>query len=353
MKRPGRFRGAGTLVLVSLAAAAALVPLPASAVEGTYSRGIYPAIQQALTPISNAVPLALLDVAVAILLLGSIVALVKRARTLGWAAAARVAGLRLIQATAVIYLLFLLMWGLNYRRVPLEDKLDFDRSRVTAAQAAELAAEAVRRVNLLHGRAHALRPDHAALAGSFAAAEALMVSHTDRAPRVTATGRPKRSLLGLYFRRAAIDGMTDPIFLEVILNPDLLGVEEPEVLAHEWAHLAGYADESEANFLAWLTCLRGDALAQYSGWLSAYLRVSSVLPREMRRSLPRLDEGPQADIRSVAARYNRSSPVVRRAATDVYDTYLKANRIPEGVANYDAVLQLILGTTLGRDWSPH
>ena len=50
--------------------------------------------------------------------------------------------------------------------------------------------------------------------------------------------------------------MTVPVFLEVILNPDLLPVEKPFVLAHEWAHLAGYADESEANFVAWLACCR-------------------------------------------------------------------------------------------------
>ncbi|MEO5896738.1 MAG: DUF3810 family protein [Vicinamibacterales bacterium] len=353
MKRPGRFRGAGTLVLVSLAAAAAVVPLPAAGVERIYSRWIYPAIQHALTPIANKVPFALLDVAVGVLLLCAIVALVTRARSQEWVAAARFAGLWLIQATAVIYLLFVLLWGLNYRRVPLEDKLDFDRSRVTTAHAAEFAAEAVRRVNLLHGAAHALRPDRVELAGSFASAELMMLPKSDPPPPVTKTGRPKRSLLGVYFRRAAIDGMTDPFFLEVILNPDLLAVEEPEVLAHEWAHLAGYADESEANFLAWLTCLRGDGLAQYSGWLSAYLRVSSALPREMRSSLPKLDEGPRADIRAISARYNTSSAVVRRAATDVYDTYLKANRIREGIANYDAVIQLILGTTLGRDWSRH
>ena len=53
--------------------------------------------------------------------------------------------------------------------------------------------------------------------------------------------------------------MTDPFFLEVIVNPDVLPIERPFVVAHEWAHLAGYADESEANFVAWLTCAHGDA----------------------------------------------------------------------------------------------
>ena len=38
----------------------------------------------------------------------------------------------------------------------------------------------------------------------------------------------------------------------------MTAAERPFVIAHEWAHLAGYADESEANFVAWLTCRRAD-----------------------------------------------------------------------------------------------
>jgi hypothetical protein len=353
MTLAARRRGAGTVVLVLLAATAALAPLPAVGVERIYSRGLYAFLQQRLTAFSNLAPFALLDVAAGGLLLWWSVRFVVRARSHGWTAAASGALVRLIQAAAVIYLMFLLTWGLNYRRLPLENKLDFDRARVTTAQAAALAEEAVRRVNTLHAAAHALHPDRAGLARAFASAEGVMPADSGVDRGVTVTGRPKRSVLGWYFRRAAIDGMTDPIFLEVILNPDLLAVEEPEVLAHEWAHLAGYSDESEANFLAWLTCLRGDALAQYSGWLSAYQRASSALPRDLRGALPRLDDGPRADLRAIAARYNRSSTVVRRAANEAYDAYLKANRIPEGIANYDAVLQLILGTTLGRDWAAH
>ena len=138
--------------------------------------------------------------------------------------------------------------------------------------------------------------------------------------------------------------MTDPFFLEVILNPEVLEFERPFVTAHEWAHLAGYADESEANFVAWLSCLRGDALARYSAGLSAYELAYRVLDRDARRRLPPLDEGPRSDLRRSAERYHRSSPVVRTVARDVYDNYLKANRVRAGVASYDLALRLMIGT---------
>ena len=54
----------------------------------------------------------------------------------------------------------------------------------------------------------------------------------------------------------------------------------------------------------------------------------------------------------MAARYNRSSPAVRRAARDVYDRYLRANRVPEGIASYDAVVRLLVGTRFNPDWTP-
>jgi hypothetical protein len=53
----------------------------------------------------------------------------------------------------------------------------------------------------------------------------------------------------------------------------------------------------------------------------------------------------------MAARYEKSSPVVREAASGVYDSYLRANRVEEGIASYDAVLRLMLGTRLGPEWT--
>jgi hypothetical protein len=334
----------GAVVLILIAVAAALAPLPAATVERVYSRGFYPPVQQVLTSVSDSSRIALLDIAVALLVLLLVVRFVRAG---GMKQGFRAVGITLLRTVAVVYLLFLVLWGLNYRRVPLEQKLDYDRTRVTRERAFDLASEAVRRLNALHAAAHATKLSREGL--SYASTEAQQLLG---AAKVAMFGEPKRSMLGVYFRYAAIDGMTNPIFLEIILNPDLLAVEQPEVLAHEWAHLAGYADESEANFVAWLTCLRGDALAQYSGWLSAYSRAVNVLPRDMRATLPPLEAGPRQDLDAIAQRYRRSSPVVRKVARDTYDAYLKANRIDEGIRNYDEVLSLMLGTTLGGQWSP-
>ena len=341
---PGKLR----ILLWVLAIAAALIPIPAGFVERVYWRIFYLRIQPLLTLVSNTIPIALLDVAI-VLLVGVLLAVTIRGqRRGGWRTALSATVLWLVTTAAVTYLLFLVTWGFNYRRVPLEAKLDFDRARISRAAAVRLAAEATARLNAGHALAHAqpFRPD--VLAYNFVDAQ-WMLGRTFTAT----TGRPKRSLLGFYFRKAAIDGMTVPVFLEIILNPDLLVVEQPSVLAHEWAHLGGYADESEANFVAWIAGVRSDdPVARYSAWLDTYRLSVTALPRQVRGTLPALAAGPRADLRAIAARHERSSRVVRNAARDVYDSYLRANRIDEGIANYDLVLQLILGTSFDAEWRP-
>lgn len=336
------------VVLWILALGAAAVPLRASLVERVYSQGVYPTFQPYLTLVSSLVPVALLDIALVVLAGVLIARYVRAVRDRGWRKASAGLLLTLLTVASAVYLLFLASWGLNYRRVPLEAKLDFERSRISPDAAARLAIASIGQLNTGHEAAHAqtFRPEHA----GYALADTLRQLGLRRLPM---TGHPKRSLFEFYFRHAAIDGMTVPIFLEVILNPDLLPVELPSVLVHEWAHLAGYADESEANFVAWITGVRSeDPVARYSAWLDAYRLSVNALPRQARATLPPLEPGPRADLRAIAARYERSSPAVRTAARNVYDSYLKANRIEEGIENYGVVLQLMLGTKYDGEWRP-
>jgi hypothetical protein len=333
-----RFTYGAAVVIVAIVALVA--PLPSGLIEAWYSRGVYIRLQRVVTPVSNLLPIALLDVAAlaALWLWGRQVVRAfrspRRLRAGGWLF------LRFVVFASAVYLLFLAVWGLNYRRVPLEDKLPFDSARITRENAVRVGQQAVTIVNGDYAAAHAAAPDVRSLREAFARAQRLL---DDPLPAVT--GVPKRSLLGVYFRWAAIDGMTDPFFLEIILNPDVLPVERPFVLAHEWAHLAGYADEAEANFVAWLTCTQGDALARYSGWLALYGHLARAVPPPDRRALGQaLAPGPRADIVSINARLLRSAPIVRRAASDAYDSYLKANRVERGIASYDAVVRLVLGT---------
>jgi hypothetical protein len=337
------------LILALAAGAAALIPTPPGFVEQWYSRGVFPIIQRTLTPVSSAVPFALLDAALLFGLAAWVVFVWRRWRGQGALRGLRALAVSVLAVVSAAYLLFLIVWGLNYRRVPLESRLAYDASRVTADATFRLAEEAVARVNALELRKFENQEEgRAAREQAFANVQVHL-----GATRVSVPANAKRSVVAWYLRLAGIDGMINPFFLEIVLNPDVLPVEQPFTLAHEWAHLAGYANESEANFVAWLTCVSADPGAEYSGWLEAYRYAVAVLPREQRRDLQRrLSPDVIADLRAIDERLGRADPGVRHFARDVYDSYLRAQGVEEGIASYSAMLRLMVGTTFDNGWVP-
>jgi hypothetical protein len=343
-------------VLVLLAAVLLIVPLDPAFVERWYSTGLYRLFQRHVTRVSSSVPFALFDVilvATALVVGGIVVAGIRRARRGPLLAAMGTTGMRILTVGAVLYLWFLVVWGFNYRRVPLVDRLDVQAQPVTAAAVSALGDRTVGQLNALHGLAHAegwRDPflDSSLRAGYTSAQQALGGGGA-------AWPAPlKPSLLGPYFRWTSVDGMIDPFALEVLGNPDLLPMERPFVAAHEWAHLAGYADESEASFVGFLTCMQAGVSARYSAWLFLYYEIASQLqPAERDAIAAALAAGPRADLTAIAERVRSGQlPTLRRASWVAYDRYLKANRVTAGVRSYDAVVTLLVRTRFEPEWRP-
>ncbi len=345
------------VVLVAGAAALAWAPMDPAWVERVYARRWYPAFQPLITSLSSLSPIALLDVWITLALLAvawSVWRVVRAPSGTRLRAVARALG-RSVVAAAVIYIAFLACWGLNYRRQPITEGLDFDRARVTPAEVDAAGRRAVAQINRLHQPAHAdlqatptLAATRVRLAPAFASAQRALGRQ-----RLATAGRPKISMLSPLFRWATVDGMVNPLGLEVIVNPEVLPVERPFVIAHEWGHLAGWARESEASYLGWLTCLAGDHAARYSGWVSLYWQLRGDVPRDRLRAIEAgLDAGPRRDLAAIAARLQRGRPMVQRASWRTYDQFLKANRVDEGMRSYDEVVTLILGTAADADGRP-
>ncbi|HIE93162.1 MAG TPA: DUF3810 family protein, partial [Acidobacteria bacterium] len=334
---------AGTVVLavrvalVGSALALALLPLPRPFVESVYARRLYPLIRQLVTSVTRHVDVALFD----LLLSGGLLVI-----SAWWAVRmlrvprggrvrelARLAGLTVVVAAA-LYLMFLATWGLNYRREALATRLGYSDTRVNAGEVEALAASAIRELNRAYDESeHATWPQLSDLPSSLGQAFERTQRHLGVFPVMSGLV-PQRSLLTPYFRRAGIDGMVDPFFLQVLVNDGVLPFERPFVTAHEWAHVAGFAHEAEANFVAWVTCLQGDERMRYSGWSFLVPRLVAALPPDRQPGLwETVGPGAIADFAAVRARLNRTIPVVRRTARRLNDQYLRANRVASGIAS--------------------
>ncbi len=343
--------------LILLAAVLAAAPASAGWIEAGYSTTVYPRLQRVLTPLSNHLPFALLDPLLVVVVGGALVVFMRairhawRTRTIGGLARTV---LHLLAAASAIYIVFLMLWGFNYRRVPMPDRLVLEHAAPTTEQVLDLGMSAVSAMNNLYAAAHQQTPaapewQDAALRSAFSDVQRAL---TD-APQ-TEPGRLKRSVLGPYFRWTGVDGMVNPFGLEVIANPDLLPFERPFVAAHEWAHLAGFANEAEANFVGWLTCVRALPRHQYSGWFYLYWEIAGEISAPDRAKLnAALADGPRRDITAVVARLRRGEiPALQQASWQVYDKYLKANRVEAGVRSYGEVVTLLLRARFAPGWVP-
>lgn len=335
-----------------LAVALFAVPLPPWAVDQFYSRDLYPWLQSGLTAASNATPVAVFDLLVALaglVLLYRLARLTVTASRSGAMAALREGLQRLIRLVALIVVAFMFFWGCNYRRVPLAATL-------SGGAAVELTEDGLlRAVTEAAALASRVRPAAAPatpgtfdeLAGMLAGPMNRALTRLNREPLARA-GRPKVSrVLTPFFTRAGVDGMINPLALESIVHPDLLPFERPYVLAHEWGHLAGLADEAEASAVGWLACMSGPPPLVYSASLYLVMEGAAALPGEARtKALASLSAGVRADLEAIRTRLMRQQPQVQQVTSRVYDTYLRANRVPDGTASYSRALRLILSPPL-------
>ncbi|HSE99169.1 MAG TPA: DUF3810 family protein, partial [Blastocatellia bacterium] len=262
------------LLTIALALLLLVVPLPAGLVERFYSNGIYPFIQSSLTTATNRAPFAIIDLLLIALGAGLPiwwgVRLVRAGRGMRARASGRLLFHTLVMA-AGLFLVFELLWGFNYMRKPLASKLEYDEERLTSEALKRLARSTVAELNKESAIVHPDRwPADDAWRGSlYESFEAAVKEIGNRGGIAPAT--PKHSMLNSYLAAAGIEGFINPFGHEVILDRELLEFEQPFTLAHEWAHLAGFADESEASFVGLIACLRSDmAAVRYSGWIALY-----------------------------------------------------------------------------------
>jgi hypothetical protein len=343
-----------TWFLVGAALVLAVVPIPPTLVERFYSSFLYLRLQNVLTRASDVVSIALFDVLLLAAMAWVVWVLATCVRAPG-RTVERLAqtGVRIARLAAIAYLGFFLLWGLNYRREPLSARLDHSNARVTVTAMAELAAHAVGHLNAFHrmegpGAWPQLAEIQEWLQPAFEEAQ------LELGMQRTARGaRPKVTLLQPYFRATQIDGMTDPFLLETLVNSELLPFELPFLVAHEWAHLAGYANEAEASFVGWLTCMKGDEYSRYSAWLFLYSQLLRHLPHNERAVVTNgLDSAVMLDLAAVSGRLSRSSSRLQVVSSKVYDHYLRANRVSGGIKSYDGLVALVVGTRFDDAWSP-
>jgi hypothetical protein len=330
-----------------LAWAASSAPLPRGWVEHDYANGMFAALNRALVPLTDRIPFAVGDAEAILVLVALVVWWVRVLRRAPRGRKLRAVAALLAHTAGFVALgivLFELAWGWNYRRATVVTRVDYSDARVTDAAVAAFSERIVATLNGDVAAAHAETLDLARLRAAFEPIVQRLGDDWEVAVTV-----PKTTLIDPYYEAAGIGGQYSPFAFETLLNASFLPVEVPRALAHEWAHVAGFTDEGDANYIGTLTCLRsGDPLIRYSGAFWTY----GDLPDAQRRRL-RLDPRVVADFQASRERFLRHyKPQIFAFQWKFYDRFLRTSGVKGGIASYGFFLKLLVGTPLDAQGLP-
>lgn len=353
----------GLLTLLLGLAVQALASLMPGAVENLYSRGVYYYIVRAQAVFNRfwggSVGELLFILLALVLAIWTIWSLFQAARRdVRLIDVVKLFLLRLFWLVSVGFVLFLVLWGLNYQREPLATTLGLNLRAVEAWEMERVGQQIIDGINENYYAARAGTDEfgpsrmaltvpglNAALEESFQN-EALLgaASHGGFAPV-----KPLR--LSNLMTSLGLSGIYIPYTGEANFNLRVPESELPFVLAHEKAHQRGYARENEANFIAFLVCIHAiDPYVRYSGYLHA-LKALDVLadvdPARAADLRSRLDAGPLADLQWRADFWaGVQNPALSQLARHANDAHLRINRVSSGIQNYDEDKLLIINYLL-------
>ena len=309
-------------------------------IEHYYSKGIYPAIAKFLSFFSNIVPFSLWDVFWVLIILliisGLILVLFKKIKP-GWYI------LKTLQLLALFYSFFYIVWGYNYFRPKIEKRIGWQMPKTDSMIFRPILDSIIKQTN----------SNYISIALSDYSKIDTLVEESYRKNSAelginypNGRRRPKTMLFSSFYGELGLNGYFGPFFNEIHVNYYLLPLDYPFVLAHEKAHQFGITSEAEANFVAFVICIKSeDQRLKYSGYLSLllyFLKDASHM-KDYKEYFNKIDMRVISDFRFRQKYYqgleNKSLSKMQSAA---YNSYLKVNNIEKGVKNYNQVVSLVI-----------
>ena len=142
-------------------------------------------------------------------------------------------------------------------------------------------------------------------------------------------------------------GIYSPFTIEANYNTDMVAYNIPFTACHELAHLRGFMQEQEANFIGYLASTRADSLEfNYSGYMLGWIYCTNALydvdPDAYEEVRSELSEEAEADLEANSRFWAKYDTPVAEVSDQINDSYLKANGQEDGVASYDRMVEMIL-----------
>lgn len=249
-------------------------------------------------------------------------------------------------------LVFMLMHGANYYRLPVGELLSLPNREYTAEDlyivTCDIADKAAK------SRESLPEDENGCVIFSVTENEILKLADNcydnickDYPFLKTAVWRVKPVALSHLWSYTATTGVYCPWTSEANVNTDIPQYSIPHTAAHEIAHTIGIAKENECNFLAWLACSKSEMPDfEYSGYLSAYTYCINTLYKAdkdlYKKALARSSEGMIRDLKNENAYWDKFEGDVMESSQNFNDSFIKANRVESGILSYNLMVELLM-----------
>ncbi len=325
-----------------------LIGLNSAFVERVYTEHFYQYIAVSLRFISGLLPFPAGDVLYALLVLyvlWQVFLTVKRlvARQLTKKDALR-GSLVFVRMLLILYVVFKLLWGLNYSRPPIHTQLGIANEKYNQKELLALGDFLIQRINQVQaGRSgngsskYTLPQLRNGAIAAYAGLARKNAFFTYRQPAV------KKVLNTWLITKIGLEGYYSPLSGEANINTRIPPANLPFVTCHEIAHQLGVGREDEANLVGYLVSTSStDLNFKYSGY---YAVLKSVL-FEIRFKAPEAYEALVKKLnRTTTADFKRDRQFWMYYNSDMYmymdvalDSFLKLNNQDKGINSYQDIV---------------
>ena len=238
--------------------------------------------------------------------------------------------LNLVAFSSILYFLFYFLWGLNYFKPSLVDKLN-----IKSEYEFNVLDETINRVIFEINKE-----------SSFISED---INKSDIFNLINTTASNiKKSIIPDIFLYQKVSGHYIPFTSEAIFVDKIPLVDMPIVILHEQAHQSGYANEGEASFIAFSKAINNkEPYIRYSGYFYALINLLNEISKKNSDKLDdyitKLDEKVISDIKKVQNFWSKySDSFLDKAQNFIYDLYLKSNNQEAGIMTYGEVSLYII-----------
>jgi uncharacterized protein DUF3810 len=341
-----------TGVLLLLALSIHLFCLDTLWAETYYSTGIYKPISRILRSISGIVPFSIGDIIYGLIFIWIVIKISLLIKHL-FKSDAKPGYWKNVSAKTItiflwIYIIFNILWGINYNREGIAYQLGLPERKYTEDDLKQINGLLLQKVNECK-QALILHPDSIKNNGELF--DRAIQSYNEAAKKYSfltyKTASVKPSMWGWLGNYLGFTGYYNPFTGEAQVNTTVPKFLQPFTTCHEMAHQLGYAKEDEANFVGYLAASAySDMRFRYSVYLDLFIAsnrnlraVDSTSAKMYRKQLlPEVVTDLKEWKIFIIQHNNPVEPII----SWMYGKYLQGNQQPSGIITYDEDISLLI-----------